>query len=309
MHPDLYVFKLNEEWGAVVESPAFENAFPNKHQRDQKANQLYEVLDVLATTADIDLAVLAERVTGDAHGLDFDQRLSYFAAKLLARRSGLSQAVSKRPGWRAAWEQNGVVTDAVSSWALTVNLNADPTSGPLGEKLWAWRGSPSLITLKELTMDNATSFGGADVYSVENPVMLTQAVDRFGAHTPPMLCTYGQFSRATVEVLKRLERAKATIRYNGDFDWAGMRIALRVRDLSHDFEPWHYDRDTYLAALAAGKQTTVLDKDRPEDDWPMADLADAMEADGRSVHQEAISETLIEYLAPVADQIAKAESM
>ena len=50
-------------------------------------------------------------------------------------------------------------------------------------------------------------------------------------------------------LLRQLVSAGATLRYHGDFDWGGLRIANVLFDRL-PIRPWHFDASSYRAAAA-----------------------------------------------------------
>ena len=69
----------------------------------------------------------------------------------------------------------------------------------------------------------------------ENPTVVEVVAERWAAADvsggvgPVLVCTSGQPSTAVVELLQILTADGAEVRYHGDFDWAGLRIAWSLR--------------------------------------------------------------------------------
>ena len=61
---------------------------------------------------------------------------------------------------------------------------------------------------------------------------------------------------AALTLLRHLHDRGATLRYHGDFDWGGLRIATTL--LRHvPFRPWRYSTPDYLAAADAWARTEL----------------------------------------------------
>ena len=116
------------------------------------------------------------------------------------------------------------------------------------------------------------------------------AVQQPAAAGPVLVCTSGQPSTAVVELLQTLAAAGAQVRYHGDFDWAGLRIA---RSLSAHVAwlPWRYRAADYRAALADGRPSRELTGSPAPSPWD-PDLAAAMSHHGLAVEEEAVAHLL-----------------
>lgn len=198
------------------------------------------------------LARVAARATGDAHALDADRPLAT-AVRSAVRAAWWGEAPlpeSPAEQRRLLWYAAGVLVDELSSTVLAVGLPTLP-----GCRLHdlvapaAALGEPVVVTLRQLARAEPR-FAACDVYVCENPTVLAAAADRLGAVCPPLVCVSGQPSTAALRLLAGLVRAGARLRYHGDFDWGGLRIA----NLLHarvPWQPWRYRTADYLAGLAA----------------------------------------------------------
>jgi uncharacterized protein (TIGR02679 family) len=89
---------------------------------------------------------------------------------------------------------------------------------------------------------------GRDVYVCENPNLVAIAADRLGRACAPLVCTEGMPAAAQRTLLSQLALAGARLRYHGDFDWPGVRIANHVMR-EHRAQPWRFGAADYLAAI------------------------------------------------------------
>ncbi|MFG2561572.1 DUF2399 domain-containing protein [Streptomyces sp. NPDC048496] len=96
----------------------------------------------------------------------------------------------------------------------------------------------------------------------ENPAVLAAATDTYGAASAPLVCLQGQPSVAAVTLLHHLHAHGSHLRYHGDFDWGGLRIASALLRRVH----WRYTAADYRASvltLPAGPPLTGVRADAP----------------------------------------------
>lgn len=250
----------------------------------------------------VPLARFAVAATGDAHALDLGRPLATLA--LSAIRAGWPPAVEHRSGdspardhpggpamrRRELWEAVGVLVDEVSSTVLALNLHATP--GSRLHRLTAAAddlGEPVVLTLRQLAGGQAT-LAATEVFVCENPTVLGAAADRLGPASPTLICTGGQPTTAVLRLLGAAVAGDARIRYHGDFDWGGLRIA----NLLHSrlpWRPWRYDTAAYESAASRGGQH-ALRGTPTEAAWDHR-LAGAMRRHGVRVEEEFVLDDLI----------------
>lgn len=229
------------------------------------ADQASAVLAALPADG-VSLPVLAARTAGDAHALDADRPLGRLLSSATERWAAAlaadPDALLALPGAelrRAEWAELGVSLDELSSRVLALGLPGDPIAdGGLGRLLAVGReaGEPLALTLRQI---NRAARSGQDPFGVgeatvsvcENPAVLEAAAQQLGPACPPMICVEGHLSVAARALLRTLSAHGARIRYHGDFDWGGLRIANSVHALV-DATPWRYGLHDYLAAVDQG---------------------------------------------------------
>jgi uncharacterized protein (TIGR02679 family) len=162
---------------------------------------------------------------------------------------------------RALWQHFGVTADPASSDVLTLGLRPI-AAGPLAEALLLLSGRHFRLTVGHLAAEPLRFAPGADVFVCENPTILTAAEARLGADCPSMVCTDGWPNSATWTLLETLAAAGACLRYHGDLDWDGMRIAVLLRDRFGAL-PWRFDTESYRAGVARHRERTRLLEGRP----------------------------------------------
>ncbi|MER7770841.1 TIGR02679 family protein [Kitasatospora sp. NPDC096140] len=194
------------------------------------------------------LPVLAARLLdGDSHALDDGTRLSSLVLRALAAVYGTDMPDTAE-GRRALWSRAGVADDELSSTVLAVGLRPGG-EGPVAgiSRICAGAGHPVSLTLAQLRAPGEFTGPGGPVHITENPSVLALALQRFGADCPPLVCTAGWPNTAVIHLLRRLVDDGASLRYHGDFDGEGIRIAAHVM-VKTGAVPWRMTADDYRAA-------------------------------------------------------------
>lgn len=197
---------------------------------------------------------------------------------------------------RAVWALFGVDTDALSSTVLVAGLR--PESTGIAERLLtacAEQGEAAVLTLAHMRaseagwhMRSAGSPTGVNV--VENPSVMAAALRHHGAECPPLICLSGWPSAAAVLLLRLLRDDGVDIRYHGDFDGAGLRIAAHVM-AKVEARPWRMSTSDYLTALQGRRSGPPVGTvpDAPWDD----ELGPALRASGMCVPEESVIDLLL----------------
>lgn len=195
------------------------------------------------------LGRFAARVLGSAHALDAGtpEAALVLSAVSAVPRFGSDPGhrdanVETRPGTahdaargarrrRELWAAAGIAVDELSSTVLVHRL---PLPGPAGELTRA--GEPVVLTLRHLRT-LSISAPPRPVFVCENPTVVDAAAGELGDAGPPLICLQGQPSLAADVLLRQV--VPAGLRYHGDFDWGGIRIANRLHG-RFGFAPWRY---------------------------------------------------------------------
>lgn len=252
---------------------------------------LGRALDVLAAlpASGRPLAAVAAGVTGDPHALDEGTRLSSLVLKALSILYDVPPPEGAQAR-RALWERAGVACDALSTTVLVAGLRPEG-DGPLARVLRIWDGRASVITLAQLQDAPELRLRARQVWVAENPTVLALAQQRFGTGCPPMVCTSSWPNSAAVRLLRMLPGVR--LRYHGDFDGEGLRIAAYTMAKTGAV-PWRMSAADYLRAadgrdgLPPGRVT--------EAPWD-PDLAPAMRERGVAIPEELVAERLLDDLA------------
>jgi uncharacterized protein (TIGR02679 family) len=259
-----------------------------------------EVLDrVLGVIAQLPgagepLPVLAERTLHDTHALDDGTRCGTLVLRALASIYELPvpRDVSER---RRLWERAGIADDELSSVVLAAGFR--PTGpGVAGAllRLCSDAGQAAALTLGQI---RATTWSGGlpdTVWVFENPSVVALALRRFGTSCPPMVCTSGWPNSAGILLLRGLAAAGCELRYHGDFDGEGIRIAANVLSRTGAL-PWHMAASDYVAAVA--RQPSGPEVGRVTAAPWDAHLADEMLRLGVTISEERVADALIDELS------------
>jgi uncharacterized protein (TIGR02679 family) len=240
-----------------------------------------------------ELAELASRCTGTAHGLDDGTLTS--ALVLRAAAAAFGEPVPDRAATRRAlWERLGVVTDVLSGTVLAWGLRP-PGTGPWSQMMRT-RADLGLVTHLNVYELRATGPGallaspGTVVSVCENPQVM-QAAAR-AAVPGVLLCLSGNPASAGLLALDRLIADGNVVRYHGDFDWPGVAIAGRV--LASGATPWRLTAGDYeeaVSSLPADEMLSLEGKSVPTP-WDPA-LALVMARQGVAVHEESLLDLLL----------------
>ncbi len=220
-----------------------------------------------------------------------------------ATTAGPTRETSAREAWAAA----GVVMSAVASTVLCLGVPGSgqdsgsavgrATSAAL-EAMLAAR-APVVLTLDQVRSGGVAALpAGAFVHVCENPSVIEVVTARWarsgdaprGGLAPVLVCTWGQPSTAVIDLLTVLASRGAAVRYHGDLDWAGLRIAQSLRSRV-TWEPWRFTASDYLAAVRNGAPSRTLTGTPAESPWNPA-LAEVMTEHGLAVEEEAVADLL-----------------
>jgi uncharacterized protein (TIGR02679 family) len=267
---------------------------------ERTRNELDRALGVLAqlpVTGD-PLPVFAEAVLGDTHALDEGTRCSGLVLKALAAIYGTGPPMDTQQR-RELWERAGIADDELSSTVLVagVHIDGDDVVSKV-LRVCAESGQAAVITLQQLRSGPGPSRVPDQVWVVENPSVLAMALRRFGPRCPPLVCTAGWPSSAGIMLLRRLRIAGSALRYHGDFDGDGLRIAAHVVART-GARPWRMSSTDYLGAVTADGPPVGTVTAVPWDDG----LAGHLVAAGTTVPEERVATTLLDELATHLDPV------
>lgn len=258
---------------------------------DGHRRRLATVLDCLGhlpAAEPVTLAGLAADVTGSAHGLDPGRRVARLVLDALAIVHDVPPP-RDADQVRSLWERVGVVPDPLSSNVLVLGLRPlgdDPLAVHL--RACADAAEPVVLTLRQLQRSPLTT--DLEVaYVVENPSILAEVAGRWSGS--PLICSSGRPSIAVVTLIGQLRGAGAVVRQHADFDPAGIAITRWLRERAGTV-PWRMTATDYSTALADRPTGASAGRVGPTPWDP--ELAHAMEAAGRAVHEESIRQELLD---------------
>ncbi|MEV0910857.1 TIGR02679 family protein [Streptomyces hokutonensis] len=247
------------------------------------------VLRTLPADPAVSLPAFAATALGDAHALDDGTPLATIVLSGIRALTGFPDGNGAE--WRReAWASAGLLRDALSSTVLTLGLRGTPALDWMTDA-----GEPAVLTLRQLT-HNPPRTAPRVVYVCENPTVLATAADTHGPTCPPLVCLQGQPSAAALTLLRHFHSHGSTLRYHGDFDWGGLRIAgALLRRIP--WQPWHYTAADYRTAAAATPLAPPLIGTPTDAAWDPA-LAVALGELGVRIEEETVLDILLADLTP-----------
>ncbi|MDN3025734.1 TIGR02679 family protein [Streptomyces sp. S.PB5] len=237
----------------------------------------------------VSLPAFAAGALSDAHALDDGTPLATLVLSGVRALTGFPDGSGTE--WRReAWASAGLLRDALSSTVLTLGLRGTPALDWTGDA-----GEPAVLTLRQLTR-TPPRMAPATVYVCENPTVLATAADTHGPACAPLICLQGQPSAAALTLLRHLHAHGCTLRYHGDFDWGGLRIATALLHRV-PWHPWHYTAADYRTAAAATPLAPPLTGTPTTAVWD-PNLSPALAELGVRIEEETVLDSLLTDLAP-----------
>lgn len=188
-------------------------------------------------------AALAALHLGDAHSLDEGQPTATLVLAVLRHATPGGDDEDSRSLWAA----QGVAVNELARPALSLNLPLLDAGSP---GLRGEPGEPSYWPLRRLLRRPPPwQVAGRTVLVCENPNLLAMAADALGSRCAPLVCTEGMPGAAQRVLLQQLTGHGAVLRYHGDFDWPGIRIANHLLR-SFGVQPWRFGAADYRAAVS-----------------------------------------------------------
>jgi uncharacterized protein (TIGR02679 family) len=243
-----------------------------------------EALRRLPADPAVSLPVLSNAAFGDSHALDDGTPLATLVLSGVRALTGFPDGSGAE--WRReAWASAGLLKDALSATALTLGLRGSPALD------WAAdEGEPAVLTLRQLTRHPPRTAPPV-VRVCENPAVLATAADTLGTACPPLVCLQGQPAAAALTLLRHLHARGTTLRYHGDFDWGGLRIASALLRRV-PWHPWRYTAADYRTAVAATPLAPPLNGTPTTAAWD-PDLPAALAELGVRIEEETVIDDLL----------------
>ena len=249
---------------------------------DDDAASIRRLVDALAAATSqlphspaVSLAKLSHDCAGDPHYFDLDTTTGTRLAAAIAELAGRPEP--SRPDLvRALLADYGVIADRLSATVL-LYLVLGVGDGPVDRRLRE-AATPVALTLLDLTRTPPT-LAPQVLTVVENPSVLEAAM---ACDSPgPLACTSGQLGSVDHTLLQLAVDQGIHLRYSGDLDGSGLRIAEYVARM-------------YGAELVAMDASTVQDAGPEPSSVPLGPAPgageetvwDALRAGGRVVFQE-----------------------
>jgi uncharacterized protein (TIGR02679 family) len=235
------------------------------------------------------LASLANDATGDPHALDYGRTLSGMVLHAVAYAFENPKAVDAEAA-RSLWEMVGVVPDPHSSTVLALGVRGDERTA-LGRWLSACAkvGEPAVLSLAQLRRwPILPAPVDGCVYVVENPSIIAEACP--ARDGPPLVCSSGRPTIATVTLLRQLAAKGATVHQHADFDPTGLAITAWLADRIGSV-PWKMTAADYVASISPAAPEFLGEP--PETPWD-PELQPVMSKHRRALYEEEIRFQLLQ---------------
>ena len=260
------------------------------------------------------LPVFASRITGDPHAFDIGKDAGRFlvaALQIIRSKQDMGYEILSSPSAEEITElldHFGLVRDDLLNFVTCTGiLGYSSERNPL--PLWQAAmeaGSVLNVPLREMVKAHACRPGkwrdrtcqeGDRVFVVENSGVFSAILDTFtGAKMlPPMVCTHGQSTLATLLLLDKLAE-NSILLYSGDFDPEGLQMAQRlVQRYRGRIRLWRYTEEDYELAISqvrlSPRRLGKLGSIKVHELLPVAEV---LRQRGRAGYQEALLDRLIE---------------
>ncbi|XGP75520.1 TIGR02679 family protein [Actinokineospora auranticolor] len=285
-HPVVTAQPALHDWTRAVRQAGLVNG--SIAQTRTRLDAVLRVLDHLPAPG-TPLPALADELLHDPHALDDGTAHSTLVLRALAAIHTVDPP-NDAQARRDLWAKAGVADDELSSTVLAAGLR--PTDEHLTATLLracADAGQAACLTLGHLRAAADLNGPPRTVCTVENPTVLALALTRFGRDCPPIVCVSGWPNGAAIRLLRLLADAGHTLRYHGDFDGEGLRIAAHVMARTGAV-PWRMTTADYLAAVGPTGPPVGRVTDAPWDPG----LAAALTARGVAVPEERVATVLLD---------------
>ncbi|SIS44918.1 TIGR02679 family protein [Salimicrobium flavidum] len=246
------------------------------------------------------LPKFSQRITGDPHAFDTEKKLGKLWIHLLSTAEGIPVPRSTE-GIAELMETYGVLRDDLMNYVTCANLLAEE-EGNLHPVWWeAYRKNLARnVTLRELvSIDRIYPAETKEVFVVENSGVCSMILDE--APTVPIVATQGQVKLSTWKLLDSLVENGAILKYSGDFDPEGLKMAdLIKKRYEGNAVLWHMSLKDYEKSVT----DVVLPEARLKkldtlETLELIEVAKVMRKKGKSGYQEALVEEMIREMKSV----------
>lgn len=282
------------EWADHLRTSGMPGAAAPTQVKDQLASAL-TVLGTLPADGEPLPVIAARLLHGDAHALDDGTRLSALVLRALSSLYDTPMPENAQDR-RTLWGRAGVTDDELSSTVLLAGIRP-VDDGPVGQitRICADAGHATSLTLAQLRATENLTLTTGHVHVVENPSLVALALRRFGRDCPPLVCTSGWPNTTAIHLLRLLSEQQLELRYHGDFDGEGIRIAAHIFARTSAV-PWRMTEQDYRAGAARVRGPGPAPGRLTPAPWD-PDLTPAMEELRITVMEEVVADLLLDDLA------------
>lgn len=215
-------------------------------------------------TAEIPLAVLAAKVTGNPHYFDRNSVGGKLFVGALCSLTAREYPVAAYD-WRELLLQYHILPDEMSNTVITFGVHLEMEDGlhPAFEGYCAVR-EPGILIMPALKKAKRAYGEGKAIFVVENEMVFSYLTERFADKKVTVLCTSGQPCTVAIRLMELLCRENIPIYYSGDMDPEGIRIADRLWErFGGKIQPWRMGTDDYRKGISeeriSDRRLRVLD--------------------------------------------------
>ncbi|MBR1852558.1 MAG: DUF2399 domain-containing protein [Lachnospiraceae bacterium] len=201
--------------------------------------------------AEIPLAVLAAKVTGNPHYFDRNSvggKLFVNALCSLTTRECPATAYD----WRELLLQYHILPDEMSNTVITFGVHLEVEDGlhPAFEGYCAMR-EPGILIMPALKKAKRAYGEGKAIFIVENEMVFSYLTEHLADKKVAVLCTSGQPCTVAIRLMELLCKENIPIYYSGDMDPEGIRIADRLWErFGGKIQPWRMGADDYRKGIS-----------------------------------------------------------
>lgn len=204
--------------------------------------------------AEIPLAVLAAKVTGNPHYFDRNSVGGKLFVSALCSLTACEYPVAAYD-WRELLLQYHILPDEMSNTVITFGVHLEVEDGlhPAFEGYCVMR-EPGILVMPALKKAKRAYGEGKAIFIVENEMVFSYLTEQFADKKVTMLCTSGQPCTVAIRLMELLCKESMPIYYSGDMDPEGIRIADRLWErFDGKIQPWRMDAADYRKGISEEK--------------------------------------------------------
>ncbi len=251
---------------------------------------------------EIQLAVLAAKVSGNPHFFDRGRPASQLLIQAVCEKSSLEMPKNAEE-IQKIYETVGIILDEISSTVTVYGIHM-VKSGKMYTPLEESEALGEAMTLSLANLRDAEkiySHNGV-VLVVENEMVYCHLLEKCVKNKISIICTSGQLSRAAQKVLQMLCKEGNVLYYSGDIDPEGLKIADNIwKKYTKQFRLWRMSEEDYFKCVSEeGISEQRLEKMSSIQNPDLFKTCGAVRKKKKAGYQENIIELLEEDLVEIS---------